>query len=123
MVLIDTSVWIAHFREGLPALERLLLDADVVSHPFVIGELACGQLKNRTEILSLLSSLPQAPVLAHDEILHFIERRRLMGLGIGLIDIHLLASAALGRVTLWTLDKKLLCAAGKSRLNYHPSTI
>jgi hypothetical protein len=111
MVLVDTSIWIDHFKKGNASLEKLLLDIKVICHPFIIDELACGNLKNREEIISLLHSLPMAPTLDHDEILYFIESKKLMGLGIGLIDVHLLASAHLAHAPLWTIDKKLLHAA------------
>ncbi|HPI92371.1 MAG TPA: VapC toxin family PIN domain ribonuclease [Deltaproteobacteria bacterium] len=118
MVLVDTSIWIDHFKKGNASLEKLLLDIKVVCHPFIIGELACGNLKNRKEILSLLHSLPMAPTLDHDEILYFIEVKKLMGIGIGLIDVHLLASAHLAHVPLWTIDKKLLNAADALGISY-----
>ncbi len=111
MVLVDTSIWIDHFQKGNSSLEKLLLDMEVLCHPFIIGELACGNLKNRKEILSLLHSLPTATVLEHDEILYFIESKKLMGIGIGLIDVHLLASAHLAHAPLWTMDKKLFNAS------------
>ncbi|SRR5258706_247209 len=111
MVLVDTSVWIHHFRSSLDRLKSYLLEAQVMVHPFVIGELACGNLKNRSEILSLLKSLPSTSLVKDDDILFFIERQNLMGRGLGLIDIHLLASAKLAHVSLWTEDKKLDAAA------------
>lgn len=110
MVLVDTSVWIDHFRRGLPELEKQLNAGTVVCHPFVIGELACGNLKNRREILDLLQTLCVCPVAGHDEILHFIESNHLMGLGLGYIDVHLLASARLAGIPLWTLDRPLHAA-------------
>jgi hypothetical protein len=111
MVLVDTSVWVEHFRRGLPALAHLL-DADsVVCHPFVLGELACGNLQNRREIIELLQTLYACPVATHEEVLHFIEVNRLMGQGLGYIDMHLLASARLSGVPLWTLDRALKTAA------------
>jgi predicted nucleic acid-binding protein len=91
---------------------------DIICHPFIIGELACGNLRNRKEILSLLHSLPKATVLEHDEILYFIESKKLMGIGIGLIDVHLLASAYLTHSPLWTIDKKLLNASGALGISY-----
>ncbi len=118
MVLVDTSVWIDHFKKGNTSLEKLLLDMEVVCHPFIIGELACGNLKNSKEILSLLHSLPTAPLLEHDEVLYFIERKKLMGIGIGLIDVHLLASAHLAHAPLWTIDKKLLNASDALGVSY-----
>lgn len=85
----------------------------VLCHPFVIGELACGHLKNRKEIISLLQTLPPAQIADEDEILKFIESKRLYGSGIGLIDAHLLASALLSRASLWTTDANLRKSAAK----------
>jgi predicted nucleic acid-binding protein len=107
MVLVDTSVWVRHLREGDPDLERLLHDGEVMCHPFIIGELACGHLKRRSEVLSLLRLLPMANQAEHEEVLQFIERNDLMGKGLGYIDVHLSASAALTGVPMWTYDKKL----------------
>ncbi len=107
MVLVDTSVWVLHLREMNIGLERLLNGGDVVCHPFIVGELACGNLKNRTEILSLLHSLPMATQAENEDIIKFIENYRLMGKGLGYIDMHLLASAILIGVPIWTFDKKL----------------
>lgn len=107
MVLVDTSVWVVHLREGNIDLERLLNEGDVVCHPFIAGELACGNLKNRTEILSLLQALPTATQAEHEEVMQFIENHQLMGKGLGYIDMHLLASALLTEVPIWTLDKRL----------------
>jgi predicted nucleic acid-binding protein len=118
MVLVDTSIWIDHLRTGNPHLEKLLLDIEVMCHPFIIGEIACGNMKNRTEILSLLHSLPLAPTTEHDELLLFIERNRLMGISIGLIDAHLLASARLAHASLWTSDNKLLNASDSLSISY-----
>jgi predicted nucleic acid-binding protein len=115
MVLVDTSVWVDHFRRGRPDLAVQLDAATVVCHPFVVGELACGNLKNRREILDLLRTLCTGPVATHEEILDFIDSHRLMGLGLGCIDVHLLASAKLGGLPLWTLDRTLQAAA--ARLN------
>jgi hypothetical protein len=86
-----------------------LLDrSQVLAHPFVIGELACGNLRNREEILALLSDLPQSPVASQEEALHFIEHNHLMGQGIGYIDVHLLAACVLAdNALLWTADKRL----------------
>jgi len=107
MVLIDTSVWVLHLREGNIGLKRLLNDGDVVCHPFIIGELACGNLKNRYEILSFLQALPLATQVEHEDVMQFVENYRLMGKGLGYIDMHLLASALVTEVSIWTLDKKL----------------
>jgi len=111
--LVDTSVWVAHLRQGRTGLERLLNDGEVICHPFIIGELACGNLRNRSAILSLLQSLPMAVSLAHDEVMQFLDNYRLMGKGLGYVDLHLLASARLSNVALWTLDKTLNAIAIK----------
>jgi predicted nucleic acid-binding protein len=108
MILVDTSVWVDHFRNGNERLTRLLLDQKVLTHPMIIGELACGTLRNRTEILQLLGNLPQAVQASHTEVLHMIDERKLMGKGIGYVDAHLLASVLLTPGSqLWTLDRKL----------------
>ena len=104
MVIVDTSIWVDHLRTGNKHLEKLLFDAEVICHEFIIGELACGNLKNRSEILTLLQALPHAPTIDHQEFLHFIDMHQLMGRGIGLVDIHLLASAQLANVSIWTAD-------------------
>ena len=118
MVLVDTSIWVAHLRKRNRQLELLLMDAEVICHPMIIGELACGTIKNRNEILSLLKSLPSAPVLEFDELMFFIDENQMMGIGIGFVDVHLLASARLSGTSLWTADKKLKSAANKLSLNY-----
>jgi predicted nucleic acid-binding protein len=115
---VDTSVWVHHFRNGLPALRKLLLEDSVLCHPFVIGEVACGHLKNRTEIIRLLSALPHAKEVDLEEVLHFIEHHQIVGIGMGLIDVHLLASAVLTHVPLWTFDKILARAAQKLHVGY-----
>ncbi|MDP3134760.1 MAG: type II toxin-antitoxin system VapC family toxin [Burkholderiaceae bacterium] len=108
MILLDTSVWIDHLRQGNAQGASVLETGLVLSHPFVIGELACGQLKARAEILGLLAALPQALVAQEQEVLFFIERHSLMGRGIGYIDAHLLTATALTEgARLWTRDKRL----------------
>jgi predicted nucleic acid-binding protein len=108
MILVDTSVWIEHLRNGNTRLSSLLLNAAVLIHPFVIGELACGNLHNRKRILNLLGDLPASRVASNQEVLFFIEHHNLMGRGIGYIDAHLLASVSLsGSASLWTVDRKL----------------
>ncbi len=116
MVLVDTSVWIDHLRRGNQRLADLLDDGQAVVHPFVIGELACGSLRNRREILHLLRTLPAAPVAVQDEVLLFLENARLYGRGLGWVDIHLLASARLMGSRLWSLDGSLASAASSLRL-------
>jgi predicted nucleic acid-binding protein len=118
MVLVDTSVWVSHLRTSNPALETLLNDGNVVIHPFVIGELACGNLHNRAEILSLLKLLPLAAAAKPEEVLLFIENNQLMGRGLGYIDIHLLASSRLSGAALWTLDKILAEVSRELNTNY-----
>ncbi len=118
MVLVDTSVWIGHFHKTDAILARLLEEERVILHPFVLGELACGTLQNRTEIISLLHALPVAPRVEDDEVLFFIARHKLMGQGMGLIDIHLLASCCLASCKLWTRDKRLLVAAQAMKVDW-----
>lgn len=116
MILVDTSVWIDHFRQAEHRLIDPLGEGRIAIHPFVIGELACGNLAQRKQVLSDLSALPHSPELSHEEVLHFIARWRLSGLGLGLIDIHLLASARLAGVSLWTRDCRLQQAAQACQL-------
>lgn len=118
MILADTSVWIAHFRQGHPELMKRLEEGEVTCHPFIVGELACGNLKNRREILFRLRDLPQAVQADDVEVLRFIEDRRMMGKGLGYIDMHLLASALLSNTPLWTLDQKLQEAARELGIGY-----
>lgn len=118
MILVDTSVWVDHFRNTNTQLRNLLNDGDVVCHHFIVGELACGNMKNREEILSLLGDLPMAIQANHQEILKFIEIKKLMGKGLGYIDVHLLASAALSNSALWSLDKKLKDIALEMNIGY-----
>lgn len=107
MILVDTSVWVDFLRKGIPLLSDLLDAGEVMTHPFVIGELACGNLANREEILDLLAMLPQVKQATHSETLHLVEIHHLQGKDIGWIDVHLLASALLGHVPLWTRDRRL----------------
>ena len=111
-MLVDTSVWIDHFRRGNAVLADRLTRGEVRSHPFVTGELSCGNLRRRKEILSLLAALPQAMLAGHEETLAFVEANRLMGRGIGWVDVHLLASARLTGIPFWTLDRRLIEVAG-----------
>lgn len=107
MILVDTSVWIDHFRNTNEKLVELLQDDRVLIHSLILGEISCGNLKNRKEILSLLSQLPRADEPANFEVAAFLESKHLYGKGLGYIDIHLLATALLNRVELFTLDLKL----------------
>ncbi|MCA0432273.1 MAG: type II toxin-antitoxin system VapC family toxin [Proteobacteria bacterium] len=112
MILVDTSVWIDHLRKGDARLIKLLHDAQVLTHPFVVGEIALGQLRQRREILEGLQNLPMSSLASDPEVLSYIETRRLGGTGIGYVDAHLLASASLTPGTrIWTRDKRLKAAA------------
>ncbi len=114
MILVDTSVWVEHLRQGLAALSTALDECQVLMHPLVLGELACGNLRNRAGLLRLLGDLPAAPTVTDSEALAFIEAHQLMGRGIGYIDVHLLAATALAApATLWTLDMRLGAVAAE----------
>ena len=112
MILVDTSVWIDHLQTSIALLADALEAEDVLVHPFVIGELACGEMKERHKVLGLLTTLPSIVVATDEEVLLFIENHRLMGKGIGYVDAHLLASTALtDGAQLWTRDKRLIAIA------------
>ena len=112
MILVDTSLWVDHLRKGDARLAALLERGAVVMHPFIIGEIACGSLADRRNVLELLQDLPTAVVAVGAEVLGFIERHALHGKGIGYIDVHLLASVALtAGCSLWTRDRRLREAA------------
>ncbi len=113
MMLVDTSVWIDHFRHGDAALTAALEAGQVGMHSFVLGELACGNMRSRVEVLSLLQALFPMPVSTDKEMLFFINQHELMGRGIGYVHVHLLASARLGGTMLWTRDKKLNAVAAE----------
>ena len=118
MVLVDTSIWVSHLRDGNAELATLLNDGEVLCHPLIVGELACGNLKDRSVILSFLQLLPMSIEAEHEEVLLFIEKRRLMGKGIGYVDVHLLISAILTDVPLWTLDNKLAQVSDNLHIKY-----
>jgi predicted nucleic acid-binding protein len=122
MVLADTSVWIQHFRKGEPALAGRLVEGMILMHPFVVGELACGNLRNRTTILSDLQTLPQAVLASNAEVLRLLEDRQLWGRGLGWVDLHLLASAMLSKCEFWTLDKRLAQAAKELGLSWNTAS-
>jgi len=108
MILVDTSVWVDHLRSGDDGLVSLLNASQVLIHPFVLGELACDNLQNRKEVLTLLKDLPRILVAQDEEVVFYIEQHALMGKGIGYVDAHLLASLALdGNARLWTRDRRL----------------
>jgi predicted nucleic acid-binding protein len=121
VILVDTSVWIDHLRAGDPDLVARLEEAVVCSHPMVIGELALGSLRDRKTVLDLLRNLPVSTLASHAEVLHLIESHALFGLGLALVDVHLLASSLISSdVQLWTRDRRLLAAA--QRLEVAAST-
>jgi predicted nucleic acid-binding protein len=110
VILADTSVWVDHLRRGNAALTAMLERGEVATHPFVIGELACGQMRARRQILEMLGGLPSVHALSEDEAMHFLEAHRLHGHGLGWIDMHLLGAAVLADVPLFTLDVRLAAA-------------
>lgn len=117
MILVDTSVWIDHFRGGDPDLASLLRDGRVLIHPWVTGELALGHLSRRSEILGLLRNLPQAKAATDAEVLTLIDNDQLFGLGIGYVDAHLLAATILTTgARLWTRDRRLAAVAAQQGL-------
>ncbi len=116
MILVDTSVWVEHLRHGLPRLATHLQEGEVLIHPWVIGELACGNLRNRSQLLELMQGLPAATVASEAEVLLLIERDRLMGRGIGYVEAQLLASAKLSHCRLWTQDRHLAAVAQEQGL-------
>ena len=122
MILVDTSIWVAHLRGGSSKLVTLLMEGVVMGHPFIRGELACGNLKNRARTLDDLGRLPCATAATHEEVIKLVEDRKLWGLGIGWIDAHLLASALLSNCELWTLDEKLTHAAAAARVKVYRPT-
>jgi predicted nucleic acid-binding protein len=117
VILVDTSIWVDHLRRGDAALTDLLNRGLVLTHPFVIGELALGRLKQRDIVLRTLEDLPQAVVASHAEAMNFIEGQKLFESGIGYIDLHLLAATRLTPNTrLWTRDRHLVAAADRLSL-------
>lgn len=117
IVLADTSIWVDHFRRVESQLASLLEHGDVVIHPFVIGELLLGGVPKASDILDDLNTIPKATIASNDEVMEFIVKRKLSGLGIGYVDAHLLASAMLTvEASIWTRDKRLLAAATSLKL-------
>ena len=118
MTLVDTSIWIDHLQKGNRQLENLLLKNQVLIHPFIIGEISLGVIGSREEVLALLNSLPKAKIAENDEVLQFIERHGLVGIGIGWIDAHLLASVRLSHARMMTTDKAMIIALRKVNATY-----
>jgi predicted nucleic acid-binding protein len=123
MTLVDTSIWVNHFRSGVPELENLLEQNLVGLHPFIIGELACGSLRERGEVIAWLKRLPSAPIARESEVLHMLESNRLWSKGLGWMDMHLLAAAMISGWTLWTADASLAAAIAALRLPGRPAKI
>ncbi len=121
MILADTSIWVSHFREGDPWLQECLSNGQILIHSFVLGEIACGNLRSRSRVLNDLSQLPFAICATDDEVLTLLEQQSLFGKGIGWIDAHLLASARLTSCQLWTLDRPLRDLARQLRVGYSGS--
>lgn len=122
MILVDTSIWIQHLRDGNRTLRDLLEQGQVLSHPFIIGEIALGHLKQRDLVLGALRDLPRAAVADDEEVLQYISVQGLFGLGIGYVDAHLLAAARMTPdALLWTRDRRLADLAAKLRFNFRPA--
>jgi len=122
VILVDTSVWVDHLRDGNEVLAELLDEGQVLSHPFIVGELALGNLQQRESILAALLELPRALLASDDEVMHLIHHDRLFGSGIGYVDAHLLAATRLTQgASLWTRDKRLSAAARLLSLAAHLS--
>ncbi|MEX0982462.1 MAG: PIN domain-containing protein [Bacteroidales bacterium] len=107
MILVDTSVWIDHLHHSDEELKELLYSGQAAIHQFVIGELSCGNISNRKEVLSLLGALPKIDTVMDEEVFTLLEGSKLYGKGLGFIDVHLLASALIHHVDIWTKDRSL----------------
>lgn len=119
MVLVDTSVWVDHLRNSDTDLVTILQAGRVCCHPMILGELACGNLHNRKQVLGLLCDLSTCVEASHDEVMHMIDQHKLMAKGIGFVDAHLLASCMLKSGSqLWTRDKRLASVAGQLGISY-----
>jgi predicted nucleic acid-binding protein len=117
VILVDTSVWIDHLHKTVVPLAEALERGEVLTHPFIVGELACGGIRNRDEVLRLLDALPMIAAATNDEVRWLIEARRLMGKGLGFVDVHLIASVIVSEeARLWTSDKRLSAVARGLRI-------
>jgi predicted nucleic acid-binding protein len=122
VILLDTSIWIDHLRASDATAEALLQSRQVLLHPFIVGELALGNLRQRDVILGSLQTMPQAIVATDDEVFHLISTNRLFGLGIGYVDAHLIAATRLtAGARFWTRDKRLLSVAERLGLHWAPN--
>jgi predicted nucleic acid-binding protein len=120
VILVDTSIWIDHFRHGDAALRKIIEDDRLLCHPVVIGELALGSLRDRDAVVAFLAAQPEALIASHNEVMSLIDRHSIFGMGIGYTDAHLLASALIDRRSiLWTRDKDLAAAAQKAGASLH----
>jgi predicted nucleic acid-binding protein len=113
MILVDTSIWIDHLNKSNAELIKLLKSNRVCVHPFIIGELSCGNISNRDEILSLLKALPRAEPALEEEVFTLLDNKKLFGIGLGFVDVNLIASALIHGVKIWTYDKSLKKIAKK----------
>lgn len=120
MILVDTSVWVDHLRRSDVGLKRVLEANQVLCHPFIIGELACGHLRDRAAVLDALKDVSSAPVASNNEVMMLLDRHKLSGRGIGWVDVHLLASTLLVAGRLWTRDKRLTAVAQRLDVAYRP---
>lgn len=120
-MLVDTSVWIDHFRRSRPVLVAALDRGDAECHDFILGELACGTLPGRDEVLTLMQTLPRIAPVSHEEAMALVGERRLWGRGLGWIDVGLLAAALVAGVRLWTLDRRLREAAHDLGIDWEPA--
>jgi predicted nucleic acid-binding protein len=121
-VLVDSSVWVGHFKQRNDHLVALLEDGAVVCHPYIVGEVACGTPPTRKAVIGLLAELESAPLATQEELLAMMDARQLYGRGCGFVDMSLLASALLSEKTLiWTLDKRLELLATESNKGYRPA--
>jgi predicted nucleic acid-binding protein len=120
VILVDTSIWIDHFRHGDAELRKIIEDDRLLCHPVVIGELALGSLRDRDAVVAFLAAQPEALIASHNEVMSLIDRHSIFGMGIGYTDAHLLASALIDRRSiLWTRDKDLAVAAQKAGASLH----
>ncbi len=121
IVLADSSIWVAHFKEPNQHLEKLLIDGQILCHPYIVGEVACGTPPKRRHFIGLLTNLEGLPVATHDEVLGTLEGRKLYGLGCGYVDLCLVASALISeKALIWTLDKSLKKVAAALHRSYEP---
>ena len=118
MVVVDTSVWIDFLHKGNSDMEELLMRGNVATHELIIGELSCGNIKNRESFLEMINKLPIVESVLFNELIFFIDKHKLYGKGLGFIDCHILASAYLHNIKLWTKDKKLNQLAGELSIQF-----